>query len=331
MNGDCKTVAQSDRQPCPWLPEITGSMQAAALNFGTYHYWRSLLEASALTRFRWFGLPDGINPRFLEVCFLYWGNAAMFETVPGNLAVLPFQPFDVADMQFDPTHVLLTATNGRGTWKRLARQLVVQGPDGGLVIEPQTCACGFDNILRRPVVPVIDLYARRLGDMDRKIDINVNAQATPWVASGSETAMTDLINKVAAITGNEPVVVEYNGMATDTNLSVLQTNAPFVAPDLQTVRARELNCIYTFLGIDNVYTDKKERSITGEMEANDEQIILMRNSFLDERVKFCDACNSLFGTNVSVSWNVAHDPEGDVDKGDQTPFGMRDGDGAFGG
>lgn len=329
MATNCGPSRPGGPPPTPWAPKFEECDQAAAMNFGTYLYWRSLLESSALTRFRWERLPGTVNPRYLEMCFLYWGNAAMFEPVPGELRVLPFQPDGIPDMQFDPTRVVLTSPNGHGTWRRLAVQQVTATPDGGLAIEPQTCACGFDNILRRPVMPVIDLYARRLGDIDRKIDINVSAQATPWIAEGTEQAMGDLMNKVAAITGNEPVVVQYEGMSTDTSLSVFQSQAPMVAPDLQTVRTREVNCIYTYLGIDNVYTDKKERSITGEMEANDEQIVLMRNSFLDERRKFCKACNDLFGTDVDVSWNVAHDPQGDVDKGDQTPFGMRRTDGAF--
>ena len=56
----------------------------------------------------------------------------------------------------------------------------------------------------------------------------------------------------------------------------------------------------TFLGINNANTEKRERLITDEVEANNEHIDLSAECMLKARQRAAEQINELFGTNITV-------------------------------
>ena len=63
-----------------------------------------------------------------------------------------------------------------------------------------------------------------------------------------------------------------------------------------------MNEALTFLGINNANTDKKERLITDEVRANDEQLYIARQIMLNARKQACDEINKMFGLNIDVEF-----------------------------
>ena len=69
----------------------------------------------------------------------------------------------------------------------------------------------------------------------------------------------------------------------------------------------------TFLGVGNAKQDKKERLVSDEVSANDEQIQGSRYIMLNARQDACNAINQMFGLNISVDFklNVENETEDD--------------------
>ena len=63
-----------------------------------------------------------------------------------------------------------------------------------------------------------------------------------------------------------------------------------------------MNEALTFLGINNANTDKKERLITDEVKANDEQLFVARQVMLNARKMACKEINEMFGLNIDVEF-----------------------------
>ena len=63
-----------------------------------------------------------------------------------------------------------------------------------------------------------------------------------------------------------------------------------------------MNEALTFLGINNANTDKKERLITDEVKANDEQLYVARQVMLNARKQACEEINKMFGLNIDVEF-----------------------------
>lgn len=306
--------------PCQIPPDW---WQSDVANMDTYAYWRDLLVETAITSIKWVNLPDGIDSRFIEMTFLFQGMGGFFEKIPGQIAFSSGAVIGNPDMYMNPESVSYVSVNGSGTWTRRTRQRVSVLDDGRIDVEEPDATWSYDNNLRIPLMWHVDLYARRLARIDRLIDVNLAAQATPWIGECDEEGKGDIIRAIRQLTGIEPVIVTGQGLLSSDNLHIMQTGAPFVVDKLQDARARELNLAYTLLGVDNGFSVKREREINSEVDSNNEQIMLLRESRMQGRKRLCEETNALFGTDIDVHWNVAHDDDGRVDMGDDTIEGMR--------
>ena len=150
-----------------------------------------------------------------------------------------------------------------------------------------------------PTQYTIQLYAYRLAEISRTIDINVNAQKTPVLITGSDKQMKSLRTVYDQWDGHKPVIFGDKTLDTDT-INVLKTDAPLVFKDLQLQKHAIWNEVMTYLGINNANQDKRERLVDDEVQANNEQIIACGNIMLKARQRACEQINELFGTNISV-------------------------------
>lgn len=276
--------------------------------------WEYVLQTMALSCFKWEGLPEDIDPRFIEYILLYGGIGGMFELASGGLAFAPATPIGKLNMYYNPNKIQLIPINGGSAWYRHAYFFVKELASGNIIVPPDACVC-FDNESRIPLIPILRDYARRLANIDRKIDININAQATPYLIVCEEESRRDAINLYKQIGGNEPLIIANKGLAQSLSASVFPTAAPYVADKLLADQQKIINQVYTILGVDNSNTEKKERMIDAEATSNNEQIMLMRISRIGPRRRFCEQVNEMFGTNISVRWAVPHLTEGLAEEG----------------
>ena len=103
--------------------------------------------------------------------------------------------------------------------------------------------------------------------------------------------------------GNSPVI--YASKNLDLNsISSINTTAPFVADKLQLIKNSYWNEVMTFLGLQNSNQDKKERLITDEANAREEQIKQARLNMLDARKEACKLINKMFGLDIDVRFRI---------------------------
>ena len=73
---------------------------------------------------------------------------------------------------------------------------------------------------------------------------------------------------------------------------------------------------YTYLGINNANTDKRERLITSEADSNNQFIDSCGAMFLEARQRACEEINKKFGLNIKCELRTTReqsaDPEGGV-------------------
>jgi len=84
------------------------------------------------------------------------------------------------------------------------------------------------------------------------------------------------------------------------SLNVLDITAPFVADKLADLKHDIWNDALSFLGIDNANTDKRERLVKDEVNANNSFVDFNALYMLQAREIACKEINVMFGCNVSV-------------------------------
>ena len=87
---------------------------------------------------------------------------------------------------------------------------------------------------------------------------------------------------------------------------------PKVFTELQRQKISIWNEALTFLGINNANTEKRERLITDEVEANDAHIELSAECMLKARENAIEEINRIFGTNIKVSLRKEIKEDGEI-------------------
>jgi hypothetical protein len=260
--------------------------ESAILNSDTYNMYYQRLRDYALNIFEWSGLPESINVRFLETTMIDEGRCVFFEDPSLGFLALPVQYGGQVNVYNEPTEYKAVSIHYN-------RDLT---PDNAVIM--------YGMYSRQTLAQIIRLFARRLYQVERTMDVNIQAQKTPVLILADETQRLTLQNMYMQYDGNEPFIFGNKNGFDKESITVLQTEAPFVSDKLQAYKHNLWNEAMTFLGVGNAKQDKKERLVADEVSANDEQIQGARYIMLNARQDACKAINKMFGLNVSVDFKL---------------------------
>lgn len=259
--------------------------ESASLNNLTYiQYLRRLTELS-ISMFEWKNLPSTVDSRYIELHLFETGCMVYFnDEVMGNLC-LDCIANGRLDVYGNP--VLRRAYSGYNNYQKLLKE------SDSVII--------WNNYLHTNSILDIKMFARRLYNLDRIIDVNANAQKTPVLVQGTEKQRLTLINLYKEFDGNSPFI--FGDKNLDLNsLRCLQTDAPYVCDKLYQLKTQIWNEALTYLGISNINIQKKERLITDEVTRNQGGTIASRYSRLESRRQAVEKINAMFGTNIEVNY-----------------------------
>ena len=268
--------------------------ESASLNNRTYRYYYDRLIELAVSRFEWINVPDTIDVRFLELALLADGKAVFFKDEVLGYLGLRCAIGGMLDVYRIPIERRAYANNGY--------QKVLTNKDSVII---------FNNFLHTGMLNDIDLFARKLYNLDRAIDVNANAQKTPVLIQCDDNQRLTLKNVYMKYDGNQPVIMGDKNLNPN-SLKVLNTQAPFVADNLYQLKTEVWNEALTYLGIPNINVTKKERLITDEVDRYQGGTIASRFGYLNMRKEACDKINKMFGLNIDVRYI-----DGDIDEDDE--------------
>ena len=237
-----------------------------------------------MTMFDWQNLPDTVDPRFLELTLFFDGQAVFFEDE--ELGYLCLQCLTSGN--FDVYRIPIER-----------RAIAVNGYNRDLTRENSVII--YNNYLHCNSVTDCVMFADRMYDLDRTIEINARAQKTPVLIRGTEKQRLSLVNLYQKWDGNEPVI--FGDKQLDPNsLQVLNTGAPYVADKLYGLKTQLWNEALTYLGISNVNMQKRERMVSDEVVRQMGAVIASRYSRLESRRQACEKINDIFGLDVWVDY-----------------------------
>lgn len=234
--------------------------------------------------FEWKNLPNSVDSRFLEDCLFRDGFCVFFKDEVMGYLCLKTMIGGELDVYNIPKTRTAYASNG---YNRTLNK------DNSVLI--------FNNMLHNNSVTDIKMFARRLYECDRTIDVNVKAQKTPMMITCDENQRLTMKNLYAQYEGNEPFI--FGGKDLDLKkIQALTTGAPFVADKVHETKMQIWNEAMTYLGISNVSMVKRERLVTDEVSRNMGSVVMSRYSRLNERKEACKKINTMFGLNIDVEY-----------------------------
>ena len=250
----------------------------------SYYYYKLMLIARAL--FDWQDLPNNMDERWIEKYLFTSGKCIFYKDPLMGYMVAGLAQQGGVNCYGDPTSVYPVAEN-----------YVYEGPK---LVNGENCYIIRNNDLMLPTFPTVRMYSLKLTNIDRAIDVNIEATKTPILVRCSDKQRLSLKNAINQRRDNEPVIWSVDTAEINNMVSTLETNAPVVFPQLQTQKHMILNEFFTDIGINNANMDKRERMVANEVEANNEQVKAFEDVMLKVREEACKNINRLFGLNISV-------------------------------
>lgn len=266
--------------------------QTEAYNQQLFNIFQNDLIELALSRFRWVGLPETCNERYLEWTLLTEGSATLAYPSLTSETLLSLKSVQqgAPNMYDEPrswralgatgkTNFMCNWTNGVWIW---------------------------ENSTRYPLMVKINIWARELADIMRTKQINRYHMRMPLVITGPQDRAFDVQNFYKNIANGEPFVLAYD------NFSDIQTSATmperareYIGDKLQAEWSNTWDAIYRELGIDSM-PFKEERMIEDEVNSTMQPTELARLSPLTTRRAACDKLNARFGDRlakpITVVW-----------------------------
>ena len=280
------------------------------INNKTYIDYLNRLKLIAVSLFTWKGLDEVAGygaSRFMEMNLYEFGKSCFLKDNELGFKVLRALPDDKYNIYYLPNRVKAYS---------LGYNKMYDFDDLVYVM---------NNELELPTLDTITLFAYRLYDTERTIDINLTAQKTPILIEGDTKTILTLKNVYMQYSGNTPFIFGNKQFDISNKLNVLKTDAPYIIDKLENHKHEIWNECMTYLGINNANTDKKERLITDEVESNNDLINFYLNCFYKTRKMACDLINKKYNLNIEIELNkdvlkLINDNKGDIlnnDRGDK--------------
>lgn len=248
-------------------------------------YYDKLKEIT-ISLYKWLNLPPEIDARYLELVLFDQGQTVFF--------------YDEIMEEYVVAKVALSGPKNIYNIPDRRRAYAANGYQYRLNSENSVII--YNNNLRQSSEQETLYYADKIGFYDRIIDVNVNAQKTPILIKCSENKRLSLKNLYMKYDGNEPIIWADDSLSVDP-ITVLKTDAPFVADQIYEMKVKYWNEFLTFKGISNISVMKKERMTNDEVYRQLGGSFAARGSGLQMRKQAAQMINEMFDLNIDVIFN----------------------------
>lgn len=278
---------------------------------GLCRYFTKYLLQKAMSVFEW-DLPETWNKDYFLYVLYCWGYVAVVNT--DKFGVIPqgcgLKGYDVF---YAPTHAVIANPLLSGILEpRIGTQCEL------LKLQPD-----FSGIL-----DLVGHYAEQMALASQSVSVNLLNSKLSYVFTAKTKALAESLKKMYdQIASGEPAVVidsrlknaadgEETWKAFEQNVggNYIVTN---LLADLRKIEAM----FDTEIGIPNANTDKRERLIQDEVNANNIETYSKCAMWLENLQDACKRVNDMFGLSISVRWREIPMIGGGADDGNIEPIG----------
>lgn len=275
-------------------------------NTGLSRFFQRYLFQKAEAVFKW-QVPKTWALNYMLACLYLWGYVAIVNT--NRYGVVPQQcSLKGYDIFYQPTHAVVANPLLRGILEpRIGVQctLLRLQPDYGGVYD------------------LVSFYADQMALAAQSYGVNaLNSKLCYLFLANKANAGQSLRKMYDQIASGEPAVIVDKSLfdsETDTQnyrLETIQGCEPEKLADLlNIIKQLEIQFDQT-VGIPNVSTTRRERELTSELAANDNNTKTLADQWLVQLQETCEQARNMFGIELSVDWRwddeSLYDNVGDV-------------------
>lgn len=244
-------------------------------NLSTFNQRLNQLSLLAVSSIEW-DLPPTCDVQYLER-ELFCNSKVIFFVADNSLVCLSGFGSSRPNLYGVPLRRIITAKNGFTA-----------------ELDNENSLICYDNTLRLNSKNTAIDYALRLSQLDRVIELNTNAQKTPFIIKATKENELSVRNAYAGVDNNEDFIAVTDDFRDDA-LAVLKSDVPFTGLQIRTLQQSIIDEYLNMRGISTANTNKPERLITSEVAASNGGLKVYQAAYLAPRQAVCDELNRRFG------------------------------------
>ena len=283
---------------------------SALVNDATYFDYLQRLKKIALSIFEWTNLPKSMNARWIERCLYYNGKCAFLKD-----KVLGFINTSCASSGYINIYGIPTKLNCWSFNYSSIRTTYTGLPEGLTdkqfeLQKDSGCILVMNDWEATPTASTLELFAYRLYEAERTMDVNIKSQKFPTMVVVDEKQRLLMENLYNQYNGNQPFIFGDKDQLGGDLLRAVNTGAPYIIDKVTQYKKEIWNEALSFLGVNTIALEKKERLITDEANYNNEFINYNLQSYLAPRLQACKEFNEkygLTGTDKAIGVRVRSD------------------------
>ena len=278
---------------------------------GLCRYFTKYLLQKAMSVFEW-DLPETWNKDYFLYVLYCWGYVAVINT--DKFGVIPqgcgLKGYDVF---YAPTHAVIANPLLSGILEpRIGTQCEL------LKLQPD-----FSGIL-----DLVGHYAEQMALASQSVSVNLLNSKLSYVFTAKTKALAESLKKMYdQIASGEPAVVIdsrlKNAADGEETWKAFEQNVGgnYIVTNLLADLRKIESMFDTEIGIPNANTDKRERLIQDEVNANNIETYSKCAMWLENLQDACKKVNDMFGLSIAVRWRKIPEMGGASDDGNIEPAG----------
>lgn len=268
------------------VPPKDAFRDAIVMNNQTYIDYLERMKKICLSMFEWVNLPSTCNARFLEMCLYYNGQGALLYSDDYGYINTMASDGGYINIYGLPTEVMCYSYRFN---ERRSLYTVDTGEEKG-----KECILVMNNYERIPTSATISLFAYRLAEAQRTVDVNIKSLRTPILITTDQKQYFTLKKMYEEYDGNTPAIFADKNLISPDALKAIKTDAPVLLDDIMQYKREIWNEFLTTMGLQNL-SEKKERLISNEVDSNNEVINMNLQALLIPRKEACRQFNEKYG------------------------------------
>lgn len=255
-------------------------------NAGTEFYRRILYNDVFATLD--FNLPELWKINWFRFWLFRYGSIATVYTKRYGWVINPYS-IKKLDYQYNPATILCV----NAYWDKEYTGVI--GVNAG-IIHLFDDWFGFDDI--------VTYFAEKMANADSAINVNLMNSKLAYIMYVDNKKQADSVKEMySKVTTGDPLVVTKKGENMEEDdfkpfFSNVKQN--FISTDLNDLQNAIRNQFLTLIGVNNANTDKRERLVSDEVNANNDETRLIIDVIIDNLRKDFAMINKISGLNLSV-------------------------------
>ena len=238
------------------------------------------LKSLAINAYEWENLPDTVDERFLEKTLYEMGYCLFFKDEELDRFLVSECGIGSPNSFYQvPTLYHAYAVNGYQKEYDINNAVLI-----------------WNDYERLPTAPVIWDFAIRLYEIQRTMDVNVKSMKYPIYIEGTEDDKLALKNLAMEYDGSQyPIAIMKGKNPNKTGqMGVINLETPYNIDKLSTYYHEIWNQALTYIGIQTVDIQKKERLTQRESESQQGIVDMQRNIKLNARRQACQKIKKIY-------------------------------------